>query len=80
MGQPAVFLPLPHPASAALSRSRGGDGGEKKRPQGESNPCHHLERVVSLPLDDGGQEPGTRNEASELDVIAVTGFEPVFQP
>ena len=77
-----VFLPLPHPASAALSRSKWGRGagGEKKRPQGESNPCHHLERVVSLPLDDGGQEPETRNEDPELDVIAVTGFEPVFQP
>ena len=52
---------------------------KKKCPQGESNPCHHLERVVSLPLDDGGGTAEQRQRPHGWKIkIAVTGFEPVF--
>jgi hypothetical protein len=52
---------------------------QKKCPQGELNPCFHLERVASLPLDHEGGIAGWHTAPNRLTGhIAVTGFEPVF--
>ena len=62
-----------------ICRRRGWGRWEKTCPQGELNPCFHLERVASLPLDHGGGIAGWHTAPNRLTShIAVTGFEPVF--